>query len=101
MDAADVVSTKPGGLTSSEVLAKGKPMIIVDPIPGQEQRNCECLLEDEETGMQTRLVHAPFAVHTARLVGVVSELSGKDAGILMTRRLKGSERSHRVNLTTL
>lgn len=45
MDAADLVITKPGGLTSSEVLAKGKPMLIVDPIPGQEQRNCEHLLE--------------------------------------------------------
>ncbi|MDZ4816109.1 MAG: glycosyltransferase [Verrucomicrobiota bacterium] len=46
MDAADVVITKPGGLTTSEVLAKGKPMIIIDPIPGQEQRNCEFLLEN-------------------------------------------------------
>ena len=45
MDACDLVVSKPGGLTSSEVLAKGKPMVIVDPIPGQEQRNCEYLLE--------------------------------------------------------
>lgn len=45
MDAADVIVSKPGGLTSSEVLAKGKPLVIVDPIPGQEQRNCEYLLE--------------------------------------------------------
>ena len=45
MDAADLIVSKPGGLTSSEVLAKGKPMLIIDPIPGQEQRNCEYLLE--------------------------------------------------------
>lgn len=45
MDACDLVVSKPGGLTSSEVLAKGRPMVIVDPIPGQEQRNCEYLLE--------------------------------------------------------
>jgi processive 1,2-diacylglycerol beta-glucosyltransferase len=45
MDAADLVISKPGGLTTSEVLAKGKPLMIVDPIPGQEQRNCEFLLE--------------------------------------------------------
>jgi len=45
MDAADIVISKPGGLTTSEVLAKGKPMIVIDPIPGQEQRNCEFLLE--------------------------------------------------------
>jgi processive 1,2-diacylglycerol beta-glucosyltransferase len=45
MDAADVVVSKPGGLTASEVLAKGRPLLIVDPIPGQEQRNAEYILE--------------------------------------------------------
>ena len=45
MDAADLIISKPGGLTSCEVLAKHKPLVIVDPIPGQEQRNCEYLLE--------------------------------------------------------
>jgi processive 1,2-diacylglycerol beta-glucosyltransferase len=42
---ADLIVTKPGGLTTTEVLAKGKPMALVSPIPGQEQRNCEYLLE--------------------------------------------------------
>ena len=46
MGAADVVITKPGGSTISEILAKNVPMVIVDPIPGQEQRNCEYLLEE-------------------------------------------------------
>jgi processive 1,2-diacylglycerol beta-glucosyltransferase len=45
MDAADIVLGKSGGLTCSEAMAKGKPMLIIDPIPGQEQRNCEYLLE--------------------------------------------------------
>lgn len=45
MDAADLIVTKPGGLTTNEILAKGKPMALVSPIPGQEQRNCEYLLE--------------------------------------------------------
>jgi processive 1,2-diacylglycerol beta-glucosyltransferase len=53
MDAADLIISKPGGLTSSEVLAKGKPLMIIDPIPGQEQRNCEYLLE---SGVAVRLV---------------------------------------------
>ena len=43
MDASDCIITKPGGLTSSEALAKGLPMIIVNPIPGQEDRNTEFL----------------------------------------------------------
>ena len=46
MDAADLIVSKPGGLTTSEILAKGKPLLIMDPIPGQEQRNCEYLLEE-------------------------------------------------------
>ncbi len=44
MDAADCIVTKPGGLTTSEALAKQLPMIIVNPIPGQETRNMEFLL---------------------------------------------------------
>ena len=45
MAASDVAVTKPGGLTSSECLAMGLPMILVNPIPGQEERNADCLLE--------------------------------------------------------
>ncbi len=46
MDAADCIVTKPGGLTTSEALAKGLPMIIANPIPGQEDRNEEFLLNN-------------------------------------------------------
>jgi processive 1,2-diacylglycerol beta-glucosyltransferase len=45
MAAADVVVSKPGGLTTSEVLARGAAMVIVNPIPGQEDRNSDYLLE--------------------------------------------------------
>lgn len=45
MAAADLVVTKSGGLTSSECLAAGLPMVVIDPIPGQEERNCDYLLE--------------------------------------------------------
>ena len=44
MDAADCIVTKPGGLTTSEALAKRLPMVIVNPIPGQEARNTQFLL---------------------------------------------------------
>ena len=43
MDASDCIISKPGGLTTSEAMAKGLPMIIVDPIPGQEDRNTDFL----------------------------------------------------------
>ena len=44
MDAADCMITKPGGLTSSEALAKGLPIISYEPIPGQEVRNEQFLV---------------------------------------------------------
>lgn len=37
---------KPGGLTASECMAAGTPMVIVTPIPGQEERNADYLLEE-------------------------------------------------------
>ncbi|MFH1868102.1 MAG: glycosyltransferase [Candidatus Omnitrophota bacterium] len=45
MAASDIVISKPGGLTTSEVLASNALMAVIDPIPGQEQRNSDYLLE--------------------------------------------------------
>ena len=44
MDAADIIVTKPGGLTVSESLAKELPMVLTNPIPGHEFRNREFLV---------------------------------------------------------
>src|SRR5262249_6753221 len=46
MTLADIVVSKPGGLTTSETLARGAAMAIVNPIPGQESRNSDYLLEN-------------------------------------------------------
>jgi len=46
MDAADCIITKPGGLSTSEALAKNLPIIMMDPIPGQEDRNKEYMLNN-------------------------------------------------------
>lgn len=46
MDAADCIITKPGGLSTSEAMAKELPMIMLDPIPGQEDRNKEFMLNN-------------------------------------------------------
>jgi len=45
MAAADALIGKSGGLTTSEALARGLPMILIEPIPGQEERNADHLLE--------------------------------------------------------
>ncbi len=45
MSAADLIVGKPGGLTTSEAMAKGLIFVVVNPIPGQEERNSDHLLE--------------------------------------------------------
>jgi len=45
MICADVIITKPGGLTTSECLALGLPMIVNAPIPRQEERNADYVME--------------------------------------------------------
>ena len=44
MEVSTMIVSKPGGMTTSECLAKGLPMVIVDPIPGQEERNSQFLV---------------------------------------------------------
>lgn len=46
MSASDILIGKPGGLTTCEALAKGLVLCIVNPIPGQEERNSDHLLEE-------------------------------------------------------
>ena len=50
MSISDVVITKPGGLTTTESLASNLPMIIINPIPGQEEENAE-FLENNNVGI--------------------------------------------------
>jgi processive 1,2-diacylglycerol beta-glucosyltransferase len=45
MTAADLMIGKPGGLTTSESLIKGLAWVVVNPIPGQEEKNAIYLLE--------------------------------------------------------
>ncbi len=45
MAAADLMTGKPGGLTTAESLIKGLGWVVVNPIPGQEERNAIFLLE--------------------------------------------------------
>ena len=46
MACADLVITKPGGLSTSECLVMGLPMLLINPIPGQEERNASHLLQE-------------------------------------------------------
>ncbi|HEY2148267.1 MAG TPA: glycosyltransferase, partial [Pirellulales bacterium] len=62
MAAADVVVSKPGGLTTSEVLASGAAMAVINPIPGQESRNSDFLLENGAAIKLNNLSTVPYKI---------------------------------------
>ena len=45
MEIATLAITKPGGATTAEALTKGLPMVIIKPLPGQENHNTDFLLK--------------------------------------------------------
>ena len=47
MQIAKVIISKPGGVTTAEVLSMGLPMVIVKPIPGQEINNTNFLTQKQ------------------------------------------------------
>ncbi len=60
MSVSDLVITKPGGLTSSEALAMGRPLFILNPIPGQEAANSDFLLERGAAVKVNRVEDLPY-----------------------------------------
>jgi processive 1,2-diacylglycerol beta-glucosyltransferase len=62
MKIADLFIGKPGGLTTAEALACGLPMVIVSPIPGQEERNSDHLLEDGVAVKCNEMTTIPYKI---------------------------------------
>ncbi|HEX5400559.1 MAG TPA: glycosyltransferase [Verrucomicrobiae bacterium] len=62
MAVADLIITKPGGLTTSEALALGKPLFILNPIPGQEAANSDFLLERGAAAKANRVEDLPYRI---------------------------------------
>jgi len=69
MSTADLVITKPGGLTTSEALAMGRPIFVLNPIPGQEAANSDFLLEHGAAAKANRVEDLPFRIE--KLLGTV------------------------------
>ena len=68
---------KPGGLTTAEALACGLPMAVVAPIPGQEERNSDHLLEEGVAIRCNELTTAGFKI--ARLLADPGRLAAMSA----------------------
>lgn len=62
MAASDLFIGKPGGLTTSEALAAQLPMVIVSPIPGQEERNSDHLLENGIAIKANDIITLPYKI---------------------------------------
>lgn len=92
IDAADVVITKPGGLSTSEILAKAKPMVLIAPIPGQEQRNCEYLLEN---GAAVRLYNYKDAAFFSE--SLLADAEKRAAMAAAARRIAAPRAAHVIS----
>ena len=65
MAVASILLSKPGGMTTAEALARGLPMVILDPIGGQEERNADVLLE---CGAALKCTELTLITHKLRLL---------------------------------
>jgi processive 1,2-diacylglycerol beta-glucosyltransferase len=82
MSASDILLGKPGGLTTSEALAKGLAFVIVNPIPGQEERNSDHLLEE---GVAIRCNNLPVLAY--KVDGLLGDARRFEAMRANSRRL--------------
>ena len=74
MAISDVFIGKPGGLTISEAMASALPMILLNPIPGQEEINASSMLEQGVAVSPTDVVTLPYKVDL--LLGDPPRLAG-------------------------
>ena len=84
MHAADVLVTKPGGLTTSEALAADVPLVLLPPLPGQEERNARYLVSH---GAALR------AARSNDLVRIVDAVL-RDASVAVRMRTAAAQLAH-------
>jgi processive 1,2-diacylglycerol beta-glucosyltransferase len=75
MALSDLILTKPGGLTTSEALAMGKPLFILNPIPGQEAANSDFLLEQGAAVKANCVEDLPFKINNLLASKKLSQMS--------------------------
>jgi processive 1,2-diacylglycerol beta-glucosyltransferase len=81
MAAADLLATKPGGITCAEALARGLPMALFSPIPGQEWRNAAFLTE------QLVAIQSSFSNFTMRLKDLLEDKARLEVMSALAMRL--------------
>lgn len=81
MTIADLVISKPGGLTTSEALAVGRPLFILNPIPGQEAANSDFLLERGAAVKVNRVEDLPYRMEQLLASKKIPELARAARGL--------------------
>jgi processive 1,2-diacylglycerol beta-glucosyltransferase len=95
MRASDLVISKPGGLSSSEALAAQCPVMIINPIPGQEQRNSDYLLENGAACILHNIADGAYYVENllrdqerlATMTQMARKTGRKDAALDIARKV--------------
>jgi processive 1,2-diacylglycerol beta-glucosyltransferase len=87
MHAADVLVTKPGGLSTAEALVAQLPMVLCKPLPGQEERNARVLVETGAAIATTRLAELPRSMEA-----VLGDKARRE-GMIAAARLLGRPRA--------
>ncbi|MBA1334828.1 MAG: hypothetical protein HPY66_0448 [Firmicutes bacterium] len=82
MAASDLLITKPGGLTISEAMAMRLPIAIISPIPGQEERNAQYLMN---SGMAIRFKSKDY------VEGVIRQLLDSPVRLSHMKEIAGSK----------
>lgn len=105
MACADLAVTKPGGATTAECLAVGLPMVLIAPIPGQEDRNANFLLEHgaalrafDRATLEYRIRH--LLAHPAKLADMRRQaraLGRPDAGARVVAVFLGKPNTEHVS----
>lgn len=94
MQVADVVVSKPGGLTTAEILARGAALVILQPVPGQETRNSDFVLEQGAGLKVNSLAALPWKlshllrtpVRLAQLKRRATRVARPDASVAVAQR---------------
>jgi processive 1,2-diacylglycerol beta-glucosyltransferase len=90
MAISDLLITKPGGITVSESIAMGVPMIFIEPIPGQEEANADYLVE-QGAGVKARSL--PVLLYKLSLL-----LSNPGKLADMSRRARATSRPYAAKM---
>ena len=89
MHAADVLVSKPGGLTCAEALCAQLPVVLFKPLPGQEERNTRCLTE-HGAAVRARTA-SEIAPHVEALLRVPESREAMRAAMATLRRPHASQ----------